>query len=131
MNKKLEDKKFTRGEILAMKPGLELDALYNKVIMGVEYEHHELMPHYSTSKLFLVNMLNEPSKPDDYFGVGLFVAPLNNDQWVCGRGNKIYDIKITDDHFQDKGLVICDTPMEAACKMRLILAICPEEAVNR
>lgn len=141
-----KERKLTREEILAMKPGRELDALYHKNIKGYDHDFENChwcqkdfagnsyvrgnphFEHYSTDKSLLTDMLHEEGKPGNYFGTGLFIAPLNNGQWVCGRAVKIYNIKITDEHYQDKELVICDTPMEAACKMRLILALCPEEA---
>lgn len=119
---------MTREEILAMKPGPDLDALYVKAVLGKDCDCLDILPRYSIWQSLLMEMLREEGKLGDYFGLGLFIAPLNNGQWVCGRAVKIYNIKITDDHYQDKGLVICDTPMEAACKMRLILALCPEEA---
>jgi hypothetical protein len=145
---------MTREEILAMNPGRELDALMAEHVMGFKREktpkdfdgnfggedilippgldHNNWVyppkgkialtyhvPQYSTDWNFAIQ----------YFS-GLFLTALNNGKWVCGRANHIYDIKITDDHYQDKELVIAATPMEAICKMRLILAICPKEAVN-
>lgn len=146
---------MTREEILAMKPGRELDFLYARYVEGwtpvqddirgrcypecswLDPEgkkwSHLAVPWFSTHKVHIVRILHadKPFRFDNWFGIGLFIAPLNNDQWVCGRANKIYNLKITEDHYQDKELVICDAPMEAACKMRLILALCPGEAVNR
>ncbi len=142
---------MTREEILAMKPGRDLDYLYAQYVEnwtpvpdirrdypecswldheGKKWSHHAV-PRFSTHKVHIVRMLNCNDTENAWRDVGLFIAPMNSGEWVCGRGNKIYDIKITDDHYQDKELVICDTPMEAACKMRLILTLCPGEAVNR
>lgn len=143
---------MTREEILAMKPGRDLDYLYAQYVEGwtpvpdmrrgypecswLDPEgkkcSHLVVPWFSTHKVHIVRMLNANDPSGNGFrDVGLFIAPMNSGEWICGRGNKIYDIKITDDHYQDKELVICDAPGEAACKMRLILALCPGEAVNR
>ena len=138
---------MTREEILAMKPGRDLDFLYAQYVENwtpvpdtrrgypecswLDPEGKKCsylaVPWFSTHKVHIVRMLNT----NEFHNIGLFIAPMNSGEWACGRGNKIYDIKIEDDHYRDKGLVICDTPMEAACKMRLILALCPGEAVNR
>jgi hypothetical protein len=139
---------MTREEILAMKPGRDLDFLYARHVEnwtpvpdikrdypecawidpGGRKWSHIAVPRFSTNKIHLLRMLNSRGPGNKWRDIGLFTAPLNNGQWACGRANKIYDIKIMDDHGRDKELVICDTPMEAALKMRLILALCPEEA---
>lgn len=44
---------------------------------------------------------------------GLFIARLNNGDWMCGRALSIYHIEITDDHYADPGLSISSSLEEA------------------
>ena len=47
---------------------------------------------------------------------GLFVCPLNNGDWMIGKGNHIYHMSITDDHYKDDALLIEPTLPEAVEK---------------
>ena len=44
---------------------------------------------------------------------GLFLAPLNNGDWIAGKANVIYDLDISSDHYQDERLSVASTPREA------------------
>lgn len=44
---------------------------------------------------------------------GLFVAPLGNGDWVCGKANVIYSLDILSDHYQDPRLVVEADPRKA------------------
>ena len=37
---------------------------------------------------------------------GLFIAPLNNGDWMVGKSNVIYNLDIQTDHYKDKRLSI-------------------------
>lgn len=44
---------------------------------------------------------------------GLFLAPLNNGEWMAGKGSYLYILKITDDHYTDPNLSISVDPVAA------------------
>ena len=41
---------------------------------------------------------------------GLFLAPLNNGDWICGRANLIYHLDPLQDHYKDRRLAIDSDP---------------------
>jgi len=47
---------------------------------------------------------------------GLFIARLNNGDWMVGKGNYIYAIKITQDHYADPNVSISPDLGEAVAK---------------
>lgn len=114
---------MTRIEIESLQPGIEINILLGR---EVENGHYGNLPDYSQDMNAALTLMADSRN----FGLGLFITPLNSGKWACGRASHIYDIKISDDHYRDKELVIADTAPEAICKMRLILALCPKEAVN-
>lgn len=135
---------MTRKEIESLRPDFEMNLLVAREVekcktFEVSNEEGEIsgfrmiknnryqnLPNYSQDMNAALTLMASPS-----FDSGLFIAPLNNGKWLCGRAGHIYDIKISDDHYRDKELVIADTAPEAICKIQLILALCPEEAVSR
>ena len=52
--------------------------------------------------------------------VGLFAVPLNSgDEWMVGYSNRIYQLNIGSDHYQDESLAIAWTLKEAIRKWTL------------
>ena len=47
---------------------------------------------------------------------GLFIARLNNGDWMVGKANRIYHIEITKDHYADPTLSISPSLDEAVSK---------------
>lgn len=92
-----------------------------------DYRDYERAPRWARDSDLAFSLLRKLGCSENWFGDGLFIAPMNNGKWVCGPANHIYNIKITDDHSQDKRLVIAWTAPEAVCRMRLIMATCPED----
>ena len=41
---------------------------------------------------------------------GLFLSPLNNGDWICGRANLIYHLDPLQDHYNDPRLAIDSDP---------------------
>gem|GEM_PF-4623469 len=136
---------MTRQEIEAMQPGVEMNVLVGQKVKKckvfavsdseegeitgyrmIENGHYQNLPDYSRDMNAALTLMYD----DHAFDTGLFIAQLNNGKWICGRASHIYDIKISDDLYKDRELVIADTAPEVICKMRLILALCPEEAKN-
>ena len=53
---------------------------------------------------------------------GLFVAGLNNGDWMAGRASYIYNLDIARDHYADPNLVIRHTLAEAVSQARARLS---------
>lgn len=49
---------------------------------------------------------------------GLFIARLNNGDWMAGRANRIYSMDITQDHYSDPNLSISPSLEEAVEKAK-------------
>lgn len=47
---------------------------------------------------------------------GLFACRLNNGDWMVGRANHIYSIKISEDHYKDEQVSIAPTLIGAVGK---------------
>lgn len=47
---------------------------------------------------------------------GLFIARLNNGDWMVGKTTRIYHIEITQDHYADPTLSIAPSLSEAVVK---------------
>jgi|GEM_PF-4976487 len=47
---------------------------------------------------------------------GLFIARLNNSDWMVGKGTHIYHLEITQDHYADPNLSISPNLGEAVAK---------------
>lgn len=44
---------------------------------------------------------------------GLMLSPLNNGDWICGKGSHIYTFDIMEDHYADPYLGVGATAREA------------------
>lgn len=47
---------------------------------------------------------------------GLFIVRLNNGDWMAGKGNRIYHVEITQDHYADPNVSISPDLGEAVAK---------------